>query len=82
MMSQCEREDESRSVLKVCTDASLDDIKRAYRREGFRSHPVGNQEDTRTDDANMQFRRVHSAYVCLKGVRLQGGEQPNQLAPK
>ena len=72
MMNQWGPEEESRKVLNVRTDASLDDIKKAYRRlsiraqEGFRSHPMGNQSDTNADDARMQFRRVHFAYLCLR----------------
>ena len=72
MMNQWGPEEESRKVLNVPTDASLDDIKKAYRRlsiraqEGFRSHPMGNQSDTNADDARMQFRRVHFAYLCLR----------------
>ena len=66
-MDQRQREEESRKVLNVSTDASLDEIKKAYRREGFRAHPMGTQEETSTDEARMQFRWVHYAYVSLRG---------------
>ena len=66
-MDQRQREEESRKVLNVSADASLEEINKAYRREGFRAHPMGTQEETSTDEARMQFRRVHYAYVCLRG---------------
>lgn len=50
------------NVLKVSTDASPSDIKRAYYREALHTHPDKNVDDQK---ANERFQQLSSAYRTL-----------------
>jgi curved DNA-binding protein CbpA len=56
------KEKEYYHLLKVSTDASSSDIKRAYYREALHTHPDKNTEDSR---ASEKFQRLSSAYRVL-----------------
>eukprot|EP01025_Chloroclados_australasicus_P002755 TRINITY_DN10629_c0_g2_i2.p1 TRINITY_DN10629_c0_g2~~TRINITY_DN10629_c0_g2_i2.p1 ORF type:complete len:310 (-),score=53.27 TRINITY_DN10629_c0_g2_i2:433-1260(-) len=49
-------------VLGVGTDASLDEIKKAYKKQALRLHPDKNQND---EDCKHKFQQLQRAYVIL-----------------
>lgn len=55
--------EESYRALSLQPTASLDEVKKAFRRLAFKLHPDLNPGD---DDAARQFRQVNEAYVLLK----------------
>jgi len=57
----------ARAVLGVGDDASLDDVKRAWRKACLETHPDRNPGDP---DASRRFCLVHCAYHCLTEGRL------------
>ena len=52
-------------ILDLQKGATLDDVKRAYRRRAFELHPDLNPRDP---DAARQFQRLNEAYVALSQV--------------
>ncbi len=60
--------DDCYRLLKLSHDASLDDIKSAYRRLSRKYHPDVNQSDPK---ATEKFRQVKEAYDILKQVALK-----------
>lgn len=58
-------------LLSLAKDATLEDVKRAYRRRAFELHPDLNPG---RPDAALQFQRLNEAYVALSQV-LQAKEK-------
>ncbi len=53
------------AILQLPKDATLDDVKRAYRRRAFELHPDLNPD---TPNAGYQFQDLNEAYVALTRV--------------
>ena len=66
------------SILNLDKGATLEDVKRAYRRRAFELHPDLHPGDA---DAGRQFQRLNEAYVALSQV-LQTEEQKYAERPE
>ena len=62
------------AILGVSKDASLDDVKHAYRRKAFELHPDLNPDDP---NAGKKFQFLNEAYVALSAL-LQNQEQSKE----
>ncbi len=62
-------------ILQISRDATLDDIKKAYRRRAFELHPDLNPD---TPNAGYQFQDLNEAYVAL--TRMLEAEEARQAS--
>ncbi len=66
------------TILDIKRDATLDDVKSAYRKRAFELHPDLNPD---VPDAGTQFKRLNEAYVALSQI-LQTEEGKRKAAFK
>ena len=60
------------SVLGVSRDASMDDIKKAYRKLSRKYHPDANINNPNKEQAEEMFKQVQQAYDQIVREREQG----------
>ena len=63
------------SVLGVSRDASMDEIKKAYRKLSRKYHPDANINNPNKEQAEEMFKQVQQAYDQIVGEREQGTSQ-------
>ena len=66
------------SILGVSRDASMDEIKKAYRTLSRKYHPDANINNPNKDQAEEKFKQVQQAYDQIVKER-EGGNFPGQL---
>ena len=60
------------SVLGVSRDASMDEIKKAYRKLSRKYHPDANINNPKKDEAEAKFKEVQQAYQQIMDEREKG----------
>ena len=63
------------SVLGVSRDASMDEIKKAYRKLSRKYHPDANINNPNKEQAEEMFKQVQQAYDQIVREREQGTSQ-------
>lgn len=63
------------SVLGVSRDASMDEIKKAYRKLSRKYHPDANINNPNKEEAEEKFKQVQQAYDQIVKEREQGASQ-------
>ena len=63
------------SVLGVSRDASMDEIKKAYRKLSRKYHPDANINNPNKEEAEEKFKQVQQAYDQIVKEREQGSSQ-------
>ncbi|MCI6432696.1 MAG: J domain-containing protein [Oliverpabstia sp.] len=63
------------SVLGVSRDASMDEIKKAYRKLSRKYHPDANINNPNKEEAEEKFKQVQQAYDQIVREREQGASQ-------
>lgn len=63
------------SVLGVSRDASMDEIKKAYRKLSRKYHPDANINNPNKEEAEEKFKQVQQAYDQIVREREQGSSQ-------
>lgn len=63
------------SVLGVSRDASMDEIKKAYRKLSRKYHPDANINNPNKEEAEEKFKQVQQAYDRIVREREQGASQ-------